>query len=109
MGKKIVVGLGALCAIVEGVAPGVVPGNLLPMALVLLGLAWGWLGVDAENPTMYCALAVAVGMAGYSDALGNLAVIGTYLDGIIDNLSILLYSGVATLAATRTVARLTEA
>ena len=108
MGKKIVLGLAALCAIVEGVAPGVVPGDLLPMALVVLGLVWGYLGVDADDPVMFCALAVAVGLTGGSDALGNLVAVGSYLDGMIDALSIALYSAVGTLVVRRAITQLTE-
>ena len=108
MGKKILVGLGVLCAVVEGVAPGVVPGDALPIALVLVGLVWGYLGVDANDPTMHCALVVAVGMAGYSDALAHLPAVGSYLDAIIDGLAIALYSSIATLATIRIIARFTE-
>lgn len=108
MGKKIVVGLGVLCAVVEGVAPGVVPGDALPIALVLLGLVWGYMGVDASDPTMHCALVVAVGLTGQYDALTHLPAVGTYLDGIIESLAIALYSSVATLAAVRIIARFTE-
>ena len=108
MGKKIVVGLGTLCAVVEGVAPGVVPADGLLIVLVLAGLAWGWIGVDAQDPTMYCALAVAVGMTGGADALGHLPAVGAYLDGIIDALSVALYSGVASLMVARIIARFTE-
>ena len=108
MGKKIVLGLTMLCAVVEGIAPGAVPNALLPMALVILGLVWGYMGVDAEDPVMFCALAVAVGMTGSSDALGNLAVLGSYLDGMIDALSIALYSAVGTLVVNRAIANFTE-
>ena len=108
MGKKIVVGLTALCAIVEGVAPGMVPGNALPIAVVLLGLTYGYLGVDANNPTTHCALAVAVGLAGYSDALDILPAVGTYLDGILDLYGVTLYSSIATLMVIRVIARLRE-
>ena len=108
MGKKIVVGLGTLCAIVEGVAPGVIPGDALLIALVLLGLVWGYLGVDANDPTMHCALAVAVGLAGYSDALGHLPAVGSYLDAILDGIGVALYSSIATLVVIRVIARLRE-
>ena len=108
MVKKIVLGVGVLCAIVEGVAPGVIPGDSLLIALVLLGLAWGYLGVDADDPTMYCVLVVAVGLAGQSGALDHLPLLGSYLDGIIDSISVALYSSVATLVVIRVIARLRE-
>ncbi len=108
MGKKIIVGVTAVCAIVEGIAPGVVPGNALPIAVVLLGLAWGYLGVDTNDPTSHCALAIAVGLAGYSDALEILPAVGIYLDGILDLYGVTLYSSIATLMVMRVIARLTE-
>lgn len=108
MGKKIVLGLVWLCALVEGVASGVVPNDLLPLALVVLGVAWGYMSVDASDPTVYCAVAVAVGLTGYADALNHLPVVGMYLDGIIDNLSIALYSGVAAVVVNRSIGILTE-
>lgn len=108
MGKKIVVGLGVLCAVVEGVAPGVVPGDALPIALVLVGLVWGYLGVDANDPTMHCALVVAVGLTGQSEALDLLPAVESYLDAIVDGIAIALYSSIATLMVLRIIARFTE-
>ena len=103
MGQRVVVGLMALAALLQGVLPeGTIPGNLLPLALVVLGLVWGYMGVDAEDATAYLAVVIGVGMAGYSDALTNLPVLGGYLDGIVDAASIALYSGVATVLALRT-------
>lgn len=107
MGKKVVVGLGTLAAIIEAVAPGAVPGDLVPLALVLLGLVWGWMGVDAEDATAYFALAIAVGLTGSSDALSNLPAVGDYLDAFVGATSIALYSGVATVLVVRVYNRLT--
>ena len=50
---RIVVGLILLAAIVEGVAPGAVPMDLLPLALVILGLVYGWTAVDSDDPGAY--------------------------------------------------------
>lgn len=103
MGNRLVVGLMALAAILEGLLPeGTVPGDALPLILVLLGLVWGYMGVDAEDATAYLAVVIGVGMAGSSDALNNLPAIGSILDGIVDAASIALYSGVATVLAMRT-------
>ena len=103
MGNRLVVGLMALAAILEGLLPeGTVPGNALPLILVLLGLVWGYMGVDAEDATAYLAVVIGVGMAGHSDALNNLPALGPILDGIVDAASIALYSGVATVLAMRT-------
>ena len=103
MGNRVVVGLMALAAVLHGVLPeDTVPGNFLPLALVVLGLVWGYMGVDAEDATAYLAVVIGVGMAGYSDALDNLPAIGGHLDNILDAASIALYSGVATVLAVRT-------
>jgi len=102
MGNRVVVGLMALAAIVQGVLPDAVPGNFVPLALALLGIVWGFMGVDAEDATAYLAVAIGVGMAGYSDALGNIPAVGSLLDGIMDAASIALYSGVASVLAMRT-------
>ncbi len=107
MGKKVVVGLGTLAAILEGVSPGLIPGGGLLLALVVLGLVWGWMGVDANEPTTYCALAIAVGMTGSSDALSHLPAVGDFLDAIVGATSVALYSGVATVLGVRIYNRLT--
>ncbi len=106
--KKAILGLGVLCAAVEGVAPGAVPGGLLPIALILVGFAWGFLAVDAKDPTTFCALVVAIGMTGSSDAMENLPLIGVYLDGVIDSFALILYAGTAALIATRLTMRMKE-
>lgn len=103
MGNRVVVGLMALAAVLEGLLPeGTVPGNVLPLALAILGLVWGFMGVDAEDATAYLAVAIGVGMAGYSDALSNIPAVGSLLDGIVDAASIALYSGVASVLVMRT-------
>ena len=102
MGNRVVVGLMALAAILHGVLPEAVPGNVVPLVLAVLGIVWGFMGVDAEDATAYLAVAIGVGMAGYSDALGNIPAVGSLLDGIVDAASIALYSGVASVLAMRT-------
>ena len=104
MGNRVVVGLMALAAVLHGVLPeDTIPGNTLPLILVLAGLVWGYMGVDAEDATAYLAVAIGVGMAGKSDALADyLPAVGTHLDGILDAASIALYAGVATVLAMRT-------
>ncbi len=103
MGNRVVVGLTALAAVLHGVLPeGMIPGNFLALALVVLGLVWGYMGVDAEDATAYLAVVIGVGMAGSSDVLAIVPVIGGWLDGIVDAASMALYSGVATVLALRT-------
>lgn len=98
---RIIVGLAALAAIVEGVAPGMVPENILPLALVVLGLIYGALSVDAEDATNFLVVTIAVGGAAYSNALDNVHVIGAYLDRILDAQAIALWSAVASILVVR--------
>lgn len=103
MGNRVVVGLMALAAVLQGLLPeGTVPANVLPLALAILGIVWGFMGVDAEDATAYLAVAIGVGMAGYSDALSNIPWVGSLLDGIVDAASIALYCGVASVLVMRT-------
>ena len=104
---RIVIGLIVLCAIIEGVAPGTVPSNLLPLALVILGLVYGWTAVDAEDPVAYMAVTIAVGLAAETaEVLQIIPAIGGYLDGIIDQVTTALYAGVISVLVARTMNRL---
>ena len=102
MATRIIVGLAVIAAVVEGLWAGVVPNEILPLALVVLGLAHGATGVDAEDATGYLAVAIAVGMAASSDVLGHIHVVGGYLDAIVDQLSVALLAGVVTVLVLRT-------
>ena len=64
MAVRVIVGLTLLAAIVLGVVPDVGMMAMLPLLLVVLGLAYGVMAVDAENATNYLVLVVAVGAAG---------------------------------------------
>ena len=102
MATRIVVGLVVIAAVVQGLWPGVVPENILPLALVVLGLVYGVVGLDAEDSTGYLALAIAVGAASSADVLGHIHVVGSYLDAIVDQISIALLGGVVAVLAIRT-------
>ena len=102
---RIVVGLIILAAIIEGVAAGAVP--MLPLLLVVLGLVYGWTAVDAEDPTAFLAVAIAVGLAAETaEVLQLIPAVGGYLDGIVDQVSTALYAGVISVLVARTVNRL---
>ena len=110
---RIIVGLIGLAALVEGLAPGAVPSDLLPLAIVILGLVYGWTAVDAEDPVAFLAIAIAVGAAtamprvyGMGDGTGVLNLIpmvGGHLDAIADQASIALNAGVISILVARTV------
>lgn len=114
---RIVVGLITLCAIIEGLAPGAVPSDLLPLALVILGLVYGWTAVDAEDPVAFLAVAIAAGAAtsmpevagSGGDSTGVLHMIpavGSYLDNIVDQVVTALYAGVISVVVARAMNRL---
>ena len=104
---RIIVGLITLAALVEGLAPGAVPSDMLPLAIVILGLVYGWTAVDAEDPVAYLAVAIAVGAATMSDGVLNaIPMLGGYLDAIVDQVSNALNAGVISILVARTVNRL---
>lgn len=106
MATRIIVGLAALASIVEGLAPGAVPQNLLPLALVILGLVYGAMVVDAEDATGFLAVTIAVGAAAGADVLGNIPMIGAYLDAILDQQATALYGAVGAILVVRVWNRL---
>ena len=107
MEMRIIFGLGALAAIVEGLAPGVVPMGLLPLVLVVLGLAYGFMTLDAEDSTMFVAVAVGLHFASEANVLTHIPppLIGNYLDAIIDQLKLLYLSTVVAIVVTRVYTR----
>ena len=106
MATRIIVGLAALASIIEGVAPGAVPSNLLPLLLVILGLVYGVMAVDAEDATGFLAVTIAVGAAAGADVLSNIPAVGGYLDAILDHQSTALYGAVGAILAIRVWNRL---
>ena len=99
MAPRIIVGLTVIAAIVQGVWPGLVPANILPLVIVVLGLVYGVMCLDAEDATAYLAVAIAVGGAAATDVLGNIHVIGGFLDAILDQVSVALFGGVVSVLA----------
>ena len=102
MAARIIVGLAVIAAIVQGLWPDLVPEAILPLVMVVLGLVYGVMCLDAEDATGYLALAIAVGAAGGADVLGHIHVIGGYLDAIVDQISVALFGGVVAVLAIRT-------
>ena len=101
MATRVIVGLILLAAIVLAVAPDANTGNALSILLVVLGLAYAYVAIDAADPTAHLVVVLAVGAAAGSDVLGAIPAVGMYLDGILDGLSTALYAGVATIAAVK--------
>ena len=101
MAIRIIVGLIWLLAIVQGLAAEAVPAGIVALALVVLGLVYGGLAIDAEDATAYLVLTLAVGATADADVLSHIQVIGGSLDAIVDQVSTSLYAGVVTVLAKR--------
>lgn len=102
MAARIIVGLTVIAAIVQGLWPDLVPEAILPLVIVVLGLVYGVMCLDAEDATGYLALAIAVGAAAGTDVLGHIHGIGPFLDAIVDQISVALFGGVVAVLAIRT-------
>ena len=94
MASRIIVGLVIILAIVQGLAADAIPGGLVPLALVILGLLYAIVAIDAEDSTAYLVVAIAVGAAAGADVLSNIPAIGESLDAIVDPVATALYAGV---------------
>lgn len=105
MATRVIAGLILLAAILA-VVPAANPGNAMGILLVLLGLAYAFVAIDAEDATAYLVVVLAVGAAAGSDVLNAIPAVGMYLDGILGGLSTALYASVATIAAVRVVNRI---
>ena len=108
--KKVCVGLIVLIALLQGVGGDAMgdAGGIMMLLLVVAGLVYGAVGIDAEDATGYCTVTIAVALAAHHDVLThiNLADVGMWLDGIMDAASVALLSGVASILAVRTYNRL---
>lgn len=107
MATRVIVGLIALLAIIQGLAGGMMnDGGIMMILIVVLGIVYGGVGVDAEDATDYLVVTIAVGAAAGADVLSTIPVIGASLDAILDPASSALYASVATILAKRTLNRL---
>ena len=88
MENRIIFGLIAIAAIVQGLAAGSVPEGVLPLALVILGLVYGVRGVDAEDPAGVLSVVIATALAAEYHVLTKVMVIGEHLDSILDQLAV---------------------
>ena len=106
MATRIIVGLAVIAAVIQGLWPELVPNDILPLVLVLLGLVYGAVALDAEDATGYLVLAIAVGLATGANVLGHIPEVGDYLNAIVSQISVALYGAVITVLAIRTWNRL---
>ena len=108
MATKVLLVLALIAAIVEGLMPGMIPMNLLPLALVVLGLIYAGMRIDPEDATSYLVLVIALGAASAADVLDHIHVIGGFLDNILDQIAVFAYAMVVTVVVLRIWNRLTE-
>lgn len=106
MATRVIVGLIALLAIVQGLAGDMIGGGAMMILIVLLGIVYGFMGVDAEDATDYLVVTIAVGAAAGADVLSGIPAIGMYLDAIMDPASSALYASVFSILIMRTINRL---
>ncbi len=103
---RIIVAVVAILAIVKAFAPGIQDAGAIGILLVIAGLVYAAVAVNAEDATAYLVVAVAVGASAGADVLNAIPLIGGQLDAIVGHISTALYSGVVTVLAVRTVNRL---
>jgi len=106
MASRTIIVLVIILAIVQALAPDAIPGGLVPLALVILGLLYAIVAVDAEDSTAYLVVAIAVGAAAGADVLSNIPAIGESLDAIVDPIATALYAGVIAILVERGVNRI---
>lgn len=106
MATKVLLVLALIAAILEGLWSGLVPQNLLPLALVVIGLIYAGMTIDPEDAGAYLIVVIAFGAASASDVLGHIHVIGGYLDAIMDQLVVAAYAGVFSVVSLRIWSRL---
>ena len=104
MANRVLVGVAALLAIAEGFAPGMVP--MAGLLIVLAGIVYGAMAVDAEDATAYMVVALGAGGAAGADVLNHIPALGMQLDMVLGGLSMALWGGAATVVIMRTVNRI---
>ncbi len=104
MANRVLVGVVALLAVLEGFVPGVVP--MAGLIIVLAGIVYGAMAVDAEDATAYVVVALGASGAAGADVLNHIPAVGAQLDMVLGGLSMALWGGVATVVIMRTVNRL---
>ena len=107
MATRILVGLITLAAIVQGLAADSV-GDFMPLILVILGLVYGAMAVDAEDATAYLVVTLAVGGAAGMSVLSNIPAVGDHLNAILHQVSVALFSGAVTILCKRAINRVKE-
>ncbi len=108
MALRIIIGLIVILAIIQGLAGDPIAGGILTLALVVLGLVYGAMGVDAEDATAYLVVTLAAGGAASMNVLDQELIqqVGDRLDAILDQTVIALFAGAVTILVKRAINRL---
>ena len=104
--SKLIIAAGIVAAFLHAVLPGLVPFGIAPTAVVLLGLAYGAVAVDAEDATDYLVVVVAVVVAASTDVFADVHVVGAYLNAMLDQVANGLGASAVTVLAERAVNRI---
>ena len=104
MANRILVIIVAAVAVIGGFAGDVIP--MSGLILVLAGIIYGAMAVDAEDATAVLVVALAAGAAHGSGALDAIPAIGMQLNGILGGISTALYGIVAAVVGIRTFNRI---
>jgi hypothetical protein len=103
--NRVLVGLGTLVGLLMGFTT-MVPDTVGPLLLVIIGIVYSVMNTDAEDATGSLVLAIAVGGMAMSDVLHHIPAVGMQLNTAMGALSMALWAGVATVAATRVFNRI---
>ena len=95
-------------SLVHAFLPDLIPAEIVPFLLVLVGFMYGAIATDAEDPTSYLVVVLAIGAASEFDVLHKIHGIGVGLDSIFDALMYALYASTVTVVVIRAANRLTE-
>lgn len=104
MANRVLVGIIALLALVEAFAAGMVP--MAGLIIVLAGIVYGAMAVDAEDATAYMVVALGAAGAAGADVLTHIPAVGAQLDALLGGLSMALWAGAATVVVMRTINRI---
>ena len=80
-----------IVAVILAIAAALVAIPYSALALVVLGLAMGFMGVEEERRMMY--LVTAIALATVTGSLGAIPAVGEYLTAILTNLSTAVSAG----------------
>ena len=103
MATRAVYGLGILAAVIAGLWADAPEGAMgfLGFAMVVLGVAYAVMNIDAAKPQAYLTTALVVAAAGGADVLNSVYAVGGYLDAIVDQVAVVYLSGGAAIFGMR--------